>query len=65
LRREELHGWRWIDICDGNMEEGSFRCDANVSGARGRPHWHALRDQELTARFMQEAIEFEVHRRSS
>jgi aspartyl-tRNA(Asn)/glutamyl-tRNA(Gln) amidotransferase subunit B len=27
-----LHGLvRWIDICDGNMEEGSFRCDANVS----------------------------------
>jgi aspartyl-tRNA(Asn)/glutamyl-tRNA(Gln) amidotransferase subunit B len=22
---------RWIDICDGNMQEGSFRCDANVS----------------------------------
>ncbi|HNH18183.1 MAG TPA: Asp-tRNA(Asn)/Glu-tRNA(Gln) amidotransferase GatCAB subunit B, partial [Zoogloea sp.] len=21
---------RWIDICDGNMQEGSFRCDANV-----------------------------------
>ena len=27
-----LHGLvRWIDICDGNMQEGSFRCDANVS----------------------------------
>src|SRR4029077_12236816 len=22
---------RWIGICDGNMQEGSFRCDANVS----------------------------------
>ncbi len=22
---------RWIDVCDGNMEEGSMRCDANVS----------------------------------
>ncbi len=21
----------WLDICDGNMQEGSFRCDANVS----------------------------------
>jgi len=28
---------RWIDICDGNMQEGSFRCDANVScGGRMR-----------------------------
>lgn len=27
-----LHGLvRWIGICDGNMQEGSFRCDANVS----------------------------------
>src|SRR6266849_9581182 len=25
---------RWIDICDGNMQEGSFRCDANVSVRR-------------------------------
>ncbi len=22
---------RWLDICDGNMEEGSMRCDANIS----------------------------------
>ena len=22
---------RYLDICDGNLEEGSFRCDANVS----------------------------------
>ncbi len=27
-----LHRWvTWIGICDGNMQEGSFRCDANVS----------------------------------
>src|SRR5437667_9219615 len=27
-----LHGLvMWIGICDGNMQEGSFRCDANVS----------------------------------
>ena len=25
---------RWIEICDGNMQEGSFRCDANVSVRR-------------------------------
>ena len=29
---------RWIGICDGNMQEGSFRCDANVSV---RPHGRA------------------------
>src|ERR1700680_3190171 len=30
-----LHGLvRWIGICDGNMQEGSFRCDANVSVRR-------------------------------
>ena len=39
---------RWIGICDGNMQEGCFRCDANVSvrptgQASAR---HALRDQE-------------------
>ncbi len=39
---------RYLEICDGNMQEGSFRCDANVSV---RPHGpgevrHARRDQE-------------------
>ena len=30
-----LHGLvRWIGICDGNMQEGNFRCDANVSVRR-------------------------------
>ena len=39
---------RWIGICDGNMQEGSFRCDANVSVRRAgrRQARHALRDQE-------------------
>jgi len=43
-----LHGLvRWIDICDGNMQEGSFRCDANVSVRRpGAAARHARRDQE-------------------
>ena len=37
----------WIGICDGNMQEGSFRCDANVSVRRpGAPLRHAARDQE-------------------
>ncbi len=29
---EKLHGLvQWIGICDGNMQEGNFRCDVNVS----------------------------------
>jgi len=55
----------WIGICDGNMEEGSFRCDANVSVRKAG-------DQKLGTRceiknlnsfvFMQQAIEFEAAR---
>ncbi len=39
---------RYLEICDGNMQEGSFRCDANVSvRPKGRHEVrHALRDQE-------------------
>ncbi len=39
---------RFLDICDGNMQEGSFRCDANVSirpSTTGRT-WHAHRIEE-------------------
>ena len=37
----------WLGICDGNMQEGSFRCDANVSVRKpGAPVRHAARDQE-------------------
>ena len=38
----------WLGICDGNMQEGSFRCDANVSvrPLGSRRTRHALRDQE-------------------
>ena len=56
---------RWIGICDGNMQEGSFRCDANVSV---RP----LGTEKLgtrceiknlnSFRFLERAIEFEVRR---
>jgi len=55
----------WLGICDGNMQEGSFRCDANVSVRR-------LGDERLgtrceiknlnSFRFMQQAIEFEARR---
>ena len=37
----------WLGICDGNMQEGSFRCDANVSVRKpGAALRHAARDQE-------------------
>ena len=56
---------RWLGICDGNMQEGSFRCDANVSVRR-------LGDTQLgtrceiknlnSFRFMERAIEYEAQR---
>ena len=55
----------WLGVCDGNMQEGSFRCDANVSV---RP----VGDTKLgtrceiknlnSFRFLEKAIEFEVRR---
>ncbi|HZF22970.1 MAG TPA: Asp-tRNA(Asn)/Glu-tRNA(Gln) amidotransferase subunit GatB [Burkholderiales bacterium] len=53
---------RWIDICDGNMEEGSFRCDANVSVRRpGAPLGTRREIKNLNSfRFLQQAIEYEV-----
>src|SRR6185436_4056178 len=56
---------RWIGICDGNMQEGSFRCDANVSVRReGDPKLGTRCEiKNLNSfRFMQQAIEFEVRR---
>ncbi len=53
---------RWIDICDGNMQEGSFRCDANVSVRRpGEPLGTRREIENLNSlRFMQQAIDFEI-----
>jgi len=55
----------WIGVCDGNMQEGSFRCDANVSVRK-------IGDAKLgtrceiknlnSFRFMEQAIEFEARR---
>jgi aspartyl-tRNA(Asn)/glutamyl-tRNA(Gln) amidotransferase subunit B len=58
---------RRIGICDGNMQEGSFRCDANVSV---RPVGDTALGTRCeiknlnSFRFMQEAIEFEVRRQT-
>jgi aspartyl-tRNA(Asn)/glutamyl-tRNA(Gln) amidotransferase subunit B len=53
---------RWIGICDGNMQEGSFRCDANVSVRRpGQPFGTRREIKNLNSfRFMQQAIDYEV-----
>src|SRR5512138_966830 len=55
---------RWIGICDGNMQEGSFRCDANVSVRRpGEPLGTRCEIKNLNSfRFMQQAIDFEARR---
>ena len=53
----------WLGICDGNMQEGSFRCDANVSVRRpGAPFGTRREIKNLNSfRFMQQAIEFEIN----
>ncbi|MDR1889101.1 MAG: Asp-tRNA(Asn)/Glu-tRNA(Gln) amidotransferase subunit GatB [Zoogloeaceae bacterium] len=53
---------RWIGICDGNMQEGSFRCDANVSVHRpGTPFGTRREIKNLNSfRFLKEAIEYEI-----
>ena len=52
----------WIGICDGNMQEGSFRCDANVSVRRPGADLGTRREiKNLNSfKFMQQAIDYEV-----
>jgi aspartyl-tRNA(Asn)/glutamyl-tRNA(Gln) amidotransferase subunit B len=52
----------WLGICDGNMQEGSFRCDANVSVRKpGMPFGTRREIKNLNSfKFMQQAIDFEV-----
>ena len=55
----------WIGICDGNMQEGSFRCDANVSVRRAGDANLGTRCEikNLNSfRFMERAIEYEARR---
>ena len=53
---------RWIGICDGNMQEGSFRCDANVSVRRpGAALGNRREIKNLNSfRFLQQAIDYEA-----
>jgi aspartyl-tRNA(Asn)/glutamyl-tRNA(Gln) amidotransferase subunit B len=56
---------RYLEICDGNMQEGSFRCDANVSVRRVGQHKFGTRAEikNLNSfRFVEKAINFEVER---
>jgi aspartyl-tRNA(Asn)/glutamyl-tRNA(Gln) amidotransferase subunit B len=60
LRQILMYG----EICDGNMEEGSLRCDANVSVRRpGEPLGTRAEIKNLNSfRFLRNAIEFEIER---
>jgi len=54
---------QWIGICDGNMQEGSFRCDVNVSvRPKGTEKFGTRREiKNLNSfKFMQQAIEYET-----
>ncbi len=56
---------RYLDICDGNMQEGSFRCDANVSVrplGETRLGTRAELKNINSFRFVERAIEYEVRR---
>jgi aspartyl-tRNA(Asn)/glutamyl-tRNA(Gln) amidotransferase subunit B len=56
---------RWLGICDGNMQEGSFRCDANVSvrtvGATKLGTRAEIKNVN-SFRFVEKAIEYEIER---
>lgn len=55
----------WLGICDGNMQEGSFRCDANVSvrPAGQKEFGTRCEIKNLNSfKFLEEAIQYEVRR---
>ncbi len=55
---------RYLDTCDGNMDEGSMRCDVNVSVRRpGEPFGTRCEIKNVNSvRFVQQAIEYEARR---
>jgi aspartyl-tRNA(Asn)/glutamyl-tRNA(Gln) amidotransferase subunit B len=55
---------RWLGVSDGNMQEGSFRCDANVSVRRpGEPLGTRAEIKNVNSfRFVEKAIDYEVER---
>ena len=55
----------WLGICDGNMEEGSFRCDANVSVMPVGSNTFGTRAEIKNVnsfKFVKQAIEYEIQR---
>ncbi len=63
---KKLHALvRYLEICDGNMQEGSFRCDANVSVRPRGQHAFGTRAELKNInsfRFVEKAIEYEIER---
>ena len=61
-----LHGLvTWLGICDGNMQEGSFRCDANVSVRPKGQKEYGTRCEIKNVnsfRFLERAIQYEIRR---
>ena len=53
----------WLGICDGNMQEGSFRCDVNVSVRKpGEPYGTRRELKNLNSfRFLVDAVNYEVN----
>ncbi len=53
----------WLGLCDGNMAEGSFRCDANVSVRRpGAPFGTRREIKNLNSfKFLQAAMDYEIN----
>lgn len=65
---KELHSLVcYLGICDGNMQEGSFRCDANVSlHKKGEPYGTRTELKNINSfRFVEKAIEHEVARQAA
>ena len=64
----KIHGIvRYLDICDGNMQEGSFRCDANISlrpvGSEALGTRTEIKNLN-SFRFVEKAIDYEISRQS-
>ncbi len=58
---------RYLEICDGNMQEGSFRCDANVSLRRAGDEKLGTRTETKNLnsfRFVEKAIDYEIARQT-
>ncbi|WP_077034132.1 Asp-tRNA(Asn)/Glu-tRNA(Gln) amidotransferase subunit GatB [Pelomonas sp. KK5] len=53
----------WLGICDGNMQEGSFRCDVNVSVRKpGEPYGTRREIKNLNSfKYLLQAVDFEVN----